>query len=309
MSAVSVTEPRTRRWARAGWFRPYFFIAIPLAYLVVFQLYSIFNGIVLSLTDTRLLNPSAGRYIGLENYIDVLSSADFWSAVRVTLVYTLGCLVGAIGLGLGAALVLDRPFRGNAIVRSIVIIPWAAPSIAAVMVFVWIFNNQFGVANFFLQGLGLIDAKLAWRTDPDLALPTVIIVAVWHLFPLCALVLLAAMQSVQGDLYDAARVDGADSLNVIKQITLPSIMPTLVTLSLFVTIWSLRRFDSIWVMTQGGPIGRTNTLVIDVYRETFVFFEVGRGATIGVLGLVIATVITLFYFISSHIGERRGRRA
>jgi multiple sugar transport system permease protein len=117
------------------------------------------------------------------------------------------------------------------------------------------------------------------------------------------------MQSVLGDLYDAARVDGADALNIVKNVTLPSIMPTLVTLSLFMTIWSLRRFDTIWVMTQGGPVGRTNTIVIDIYRETFRFFDVGRGATVGVLGLVIAGVFTIFYFLSSRRMEKRGRRA
>jgi multiple sugar transport system permease protein len=247
--------------------------------------------------------------VGFRNYADVLSSREFWGSVRVTLVYTLGCVLGSVGLGLGAALILDRPFRGKAIVRSIIIMPWAAPGIAAVMVFVWIFNDQFGVANYLLRAVGLLDRNLLWRSSPDLALPTVMIVAIWHSFPLCALVLLAAMQSVTGDLYDAARVDGADVLNVVKNVTLPSIMPTLVTLSLFMTIWSLRRFDSIWVMTQGGPMGRTNTIVIDIYRETFRFFDVGKGATVGVLGLVIAGAFTLLYFFSARHMEARGRRA
>ena len=301
--------PRRARGPWRGRFQPYLFIAIPLAYLAVFQVYSIVQGIALSLTDTQLLNPSAGVYVGFRNYADVIASAEFWGSVRVTLAYTFGCVLGSVGLGLGAALILNRSFRGNAIVRSIVIMPWAAPGIAAVMVFVWIFDNQFGVANFLLRGVGLVDRNLLWRSSPDLALPTVMIVTVWHSFPLCALVLLAAMQSVLGDLYDAARVDGADALNIVKNVTLPSIMPTLVTLSLFMTIWSLRRFDTIWVMTQGGPVGRTNTIVIDIYRETFRFFDVGRGATVGVLGLVIAGVFTIFYFLSSRRMEKRGRRA
>lgn len=307
---MSIAPPESRRVnaPMSGRFDAYLFIAIPLSYLAVFQLYSIFQGIALSLTDTQLLNPSGGVYIGLSNYEDVLTSPEFWGSVRVTLVYTFGCVLGSVGLGLGAALVLNRTFRGNAIVRSIVIMPWAAPGIAAVMVFVWMFNDQFGVVNFLLKGVGLVDKNLLWRSSPDLALPTVMIVAVWHSFPLCALVLLAAMQSVMGDLYDAARVDGADAFNIVKNVTLPSIMPTLITLSLFMTIWSLRRFDSIWVMTQGGPIGRTNTIVIDIYRETFRFFNVGRGATVGVLGLVIAGAFTLLYFFSGRRAEDRGRR-
>ncbi len=286
---------------------PYMFILVPLVYTLLIQGYAIVHGFYLSLTDANLLRPGAEGFVGLSNYVGALSNPQFRSTMILTLVYTAACTVGAVGLGLMAAFLLNIPFRGQSLVRSLMVAPWAMPSVAAVVIFVWIYNNQFGAANYFLTTIGVLDNYEQWLSNPDLALPAVVSVTVWKLFPLCALVLLAAMQSIPGELYEAAQIDRADTLHVAKNVTLPSIVPTLLTISLFVTIWSLRRFEVIWLMTQGGPAYRTNTIVIDVYRETFRFFRSGMGATMGTLGLLISGAVTLVYFaVQRGIERARG---
>lgn len=298
-SGSTSSPPAVSRIDWSRW-RPYLFIAPVVLYLLVFQIYPMFREIGLSLTDASLVNPAAGKFIGFENYQDILSSDNFLKTLKVTLVYTFFSVVGTLTVALGAALLINRPFLGRGLVRGTITIPWAAPEVAVVLIYIWIFNNQYGVANFFLTKIGILTHYTRWLDNPDLALPVVLFVTVWKIFPFSALVLLAALQSIPDDLYEAAHVDGADRLNAFKNVTLPAIYPTLAVLTLLVTIWSLRRFTIIWLMTQGGPVRTTNTLVIDLYRESFKHLHLGYGAAIGVIGLGISVVATSIYFLASR---------
>jgi multiple sugar transport system permease protein len=185
----------------------------------------------------------------------------------------------------------------------LVTVPWAAPPVAVALVFTWIFNAQYGVFNFVLRSLGFAAGSENWLDTPGLALPAILITTIWQIFPFAAVVILSALQGVSNELREAAIIDGADKLSVFGAVVWPTIKPSVALLSLFLTIWSLRRFDLIWLMTQGGPVGATNTLVIELYRQGFVYRQLGAAAAVGMVGVVIALAVTLVYFRATRRDE------
>ncbi len=294
-----MTPGRNReRWT------PYLFI-LPIAlYLLLFQLYPLAQEAVLSLTSTSLLSPQLHEWVGLDNYRRMVESEDFRTVLVTTVIYVVACVGLAIGIGLGAALLLDAPFRGRGLARALVTVPWAAPPVAVALIFVWIFNAQYGVFGWALRTLGIAAGRENWLDSPSLALPAVLLTTIWQIFPFAAVVILSALQGVPPELKEAATIDGAGRLAVFRAVTWPTIRPSVALLSLFLTIWSIRRFDLIWLMTQGGPIGATETLVIRLYREAFVFRDLGSGAAVGMVGLVIALMVTLVYFQFARRAEQ-----
>ena len=288
---------------------PYIYIAPIALYLLLFQGYPLVQELLLSFTSTSLLSPQDNVPVGLDNYRELLSTSDFHNTILITAIYTIACVVLSIGLGLAAALLLDRPFQGRGVARAAVTIPWAAPSVAVALIFTWIFNAQYGVFNYAQRAVGLPTGHENWLDSPSLALPAILLTTVWQIFPFASVVLLAALQGVSSELREAAVIDGADRLSVFKAVVWPTIQPTVALLALFITIWSLRRFDLIWLMTQGGPIGATNTLVIELYRQGFVYRQLGLAAAVGMIGLSIALVVTLIYFRLTQQAEKaKGQR-
>ncbi|MCW5259552.1 sugar ABC transporter permease [Verminephrobacter eiseniae] len=275
---------------------PYWFAAPVALYLLLFQGYPLVQELYLSFTSTALLTPDQHVFVGLQNYIDLVTQEDFRQVLLITAIYTVVCVVAAIALGLGAALLLDAPFRGRGLARALVTIPWAAPPVAVALIFVWIYNGQYGIFNHLLGALGGAARLESWLDSPALALPAVLLTTIWQIFPFAAVVILAALQGVSSELREAAVIDGAHRLSVFRAVVWPSIQPSVALLALFLSIWSLRRFDLIWLMTQGGPIGSTNTLVIELYRRAFVYRDLGQGAAVGMVGLSIALLITVVYF-------------
>lgn len=284
---------------------PYLFLAPAVVYVLIFLAYPIGRGVSLSFTDATILDPTGGDFIGLGNYAKLLTSLGFWHTVEVTTVYATVSVVGVVCVGMAAALLMNWRFRGRGLFRTAVAVPWASPEVAVTLIFAWIFNDQYGVAQFLVHKTHLVSAQLGWLDSPSLALPVILLITIWKVFPFTALVLLAALQSIPADLYEAAHVDGARGLATFRNVVLPGIAPTLLVLVLLLTIWSLRRFTLIWIMTQGGPVDATNTLVVDVYRETFKNFELGYGAAIGMLGLMVSLLATAMYLVF----ERRVRRS
>lgn len=287
---------------------PYLLVLPATAYLLVFQVFPLLQELWLSFTSTSLLSAGRSEWVGLGNYRDLLGDPDFRKTIGVTLVYTGVCVVAAIGLGLASALLLDAPFRGRGFARAAVTIPWAAPPVAVALVAIWIYNAQYGVFGHVLRFLGFASGSLNWLDSVDHALPAVLITTVWQIFPFASVVLLAALQGVPQEQREAAIIDGADRLNVFKAVVWPTIQPSVMLLALFSTIWSLRRFDLIWLLTQGGPVGATNTLVIDVYRRAFVNQQLGQGAAVGMIGVAIALLVTIGYFrYTARVAKAKGR--
>jgi multiple sugar transport system permease protein len=288
---------------RARWI-PYLYSAPVAIYLLVFQGYPLLQELFLSFTSTSLLSPGQHVFVGLRNYVDLFGAAGFNKVLLVTLIYTVVCVVLSVGMGLGTALLLDGPFLGRGIARSLITIPWAAPPVAVALVFIWMFNGQYGVLHQALQFLGLANGMEGWIDSPTRALPAVLLTTVWQIFPFASVVILSSLQGVSSELREAAVIDGADRLSVFAAVVWPAIRPTVLLLTLFITIWSLRRFDLIWLMTQGGPIGSTNTLVIELYRRAFTYRELGEAAAVGIVGLTVALLITVVYFRFTLRAER-----
>lgn len=291
------TSPRRRPdWGR------YVFIVPAIAYITVFAIVPMLRGLWLSFTDTKLINPSGGDFIGLENYTFLLGSNPFWNTILTTVVYTAVTVVCSLILGTGAALALNRAFKGRAIARALMTFPYAMPTVAASLIFIWIYNPASGVLNEVVGGFGI--GQIGWLTDPQFGLFSVLLATVWKVFPFVMLVVLAALQSVPDELHEATRIDGADALSSFRAIVLPHIMPTLRVVALLMTIWSIRRFEIIYLLTGGGPVETTNTVVVSIYRRAFSDQDLGTAAALGMLGLVLSLIVTVAFFFV----ERRETR-
>ncbi|TDD87686.1 sugar ABC transporter permease [Actinomadura darangshiensis] len=282
---------------------PYLFIAAAAVYLLLLTGAPLLDGVWLSFTDTQLLNPTGGVYTGTGNYSSLFSDSAFVHSLLITVIYSAATVIGALVVGTTAAVAINGAFRGRALARAILTFPWAVPTVAAALIFAWIYNKDSGVLNHALSGAGL--GGRGWLVDPTWSLFAVTLASVWKVFPFVMLVVLAALQSVPDELYEAARVDGADALNRFRTVALPFLMPTLRVTALLMTIWSFRRFEVIWLLTQGGPVDSTNALVINVYREAFVNSDLGRSAAMGVVGLVLSTIVTVIFFYVDRGAARK----
>jgi len=286
-------EPPTRRRRRPS--IAYLLIAPAMLYLVAFMLFPLLRGVQLSFTDTRLINPTGGSYIGFANYAALLSSDRFWNSITVTVIYTAAVVVFSLLLGTLTAVLINRPFWVRGPIRAILLFPYATPTVAVALVFIWIFNQSGGVLN---QVGGMAGFEpVGWLEDPQFGMFSVVLATVWKVFPFVMLVMLAALQSVPDELYEATRIDGADGLSTFRAIVLPHLMPTIRVVALLMTIWSIRRFEIIWLLTGGGPVSKTNTLVINIYQEAFNQQQLGRAAAIGMLGVVLSLVVTVVFFL------------
>lgn len=295
MTVTTIEAPReTARRRRFSW-TPYLFVGLAVLYLLLFAIVPLLKGLDLSFTNTRLLNPTAGRYIGFENYDELLGSGAFFKSVVATLVYTAFTVVGSVTLGTVSAFVINRFFPGRILARAIMVMPWAVPTVAVALVFRWIYNDSSGVANNASAVLGL--GERGWLTDPNYGMLSVVLATIWKVTPFIMLVVLAALQSVPEDLYEATKIDGADNYSTFKLVVLPFLLPTLRVVALLMTIWSFRRFEIIWLLTGGGPVDVTTTIVIDVYRQAFNNSELGLAAATGMLGLVLSLIVTAVYFV------------
>jgi multiple sugar transport system permease protein len=302
-------ELRHRAALEGNPWTPYLFILPATLYLLAILAVPLLQEFYISFTDTSLMRPNAGKFIGLSNYAFVLSDPQFHSVVLITAIYTVGSVAFGVGLGLATALLMNRRFYGRGAARALVTISWAAPSVAVALIFSWMYNGQYGIFTIAQKALGLASGNENWLDSESYALPAVLIATIWQIFPFSSVVILAALQGVPPEVKEAAIIDGADPFNIFKTVTWPTIAPTIGLVSLFSTIWSLRRFDIIWILTGGGPLGATNTLVTELYREGFVYRSLGTAAAIGMIGLVIASLITLIYYAATQHAEAHARGA
>lgn len=311
-ATAEAMEERTRlrrggRWSRQNSLA-YTLVFLIVAYLAVFILLPIVQQVLTSFSN-NVVGVDSVRWVGLRNYERLVEDDDFWFAVQVTFTYMAFVVVGAVSLGLLSALLLNRKFRGRNLARSAIAVPWAFPEISAVLVFIWMCNPTFGVMNVFAQLIPGIDENLNWLSDPNLAMPLVILLSIWKAFPFTFLVILAALQAIPREVYEAAEVDGANRLQALRYITIPEITPTLLLMSVLMAIFSFKQFTLIWLTTGGGPYGGiTETLVLRIYQTAFRFFDLAYGATLGVAGFVIVLGLTLLFVYAQQRQDRFRRR-
>jgi multiple sugar transport system permease protein len=284
------------RWAQP--LAPYGFLLAPAVYLASFMFWPLAKELLMSLTETRLINPNGGRFIGLRNYERLLASQNLYNALEVTLIYTLGSVLLGVLLGIVFALAIDRPFRGRPVARAILLFGWAVPNVATSLIWLWMYNEQSGVFNSAASALGV--GQVPWLSSAQFALGSLLAVTVWQVAPFVMLVVLAALQSVPEEVREAARVDGADRLNIFRTVTFPHIRPAVQLVALLIAVWSIRRFDLIYLMTGGGPLGSTSTLVVRLRQVAFENYDLGLASAYGAIGLVLALLIGAAHYAAEQ---------
>ena len=280
-----------RREQQTGWL-----LMLPaLMVLALVFAYPIARAFWLSLFTENLGTGLQPVFSGLANYGRMVGDGRFWQSLWNTSIFTLFSVLLELVLGLAIALVLNQAFRGRGTVRTIAIIPWALPTAVMGLAWAWIFNDQYGVVNDILQRLGLIDTGINWLGDPTLAMLALIIADVWKTTPFISIILLAGLQSISADLYEAHAIDGANPWQSFYQITLPLLMPQILIALLFRFAQAFGIFDLVQVMTGGGPAGATETVSIYIYSTVMRYLDFGYGAALVVatfLLLVVAVAIT-----------------
>lgn len=298
--------PRTRVRARIeSHCMPYLMVAPLLGLIAVFVLYPMARGALVSLYNARDLVPRPEEFAGLANFVWLFRSEATATSIRVTVLYVAITTTVTTLIGLAAALVLNASFRGRALFRAALTVPWGTPLVASALIWFWMFDPQYGIINYGVRLLGLSQGGIAWLLSPQWALPAVVTVDVWRTFPFGALVLLTALQAIDPDLYGVAAVDGAGPVATFRNVMLPSIRPSLVLLCLLYTIWGMKRFDTIWILTQGGPADTTNVLSVYIYREAFRNIRIGQASAMALVGAGLSLLVTIVYVIA----ERRRANA
>jgi multiple sugar transport system permease protein len=211
-------------------------------------------------------------------------------------VFAFGSLVLQTIIGVCLALLLNRQFKGRSFVRGALMFPYLVPTVVAILLFRWMLNDLYGIVNVWLMKLGVISAPLAWFGDPSLAMGSLIGINTWMFYPFVMLCVLARLQSIPTELYEAARIDGASAIAQFWYVTLPQIWGTLALVLLVRTLWMFNKFDTVWLTTQGGPFGTTQTLPVLAYIRAFNLYEIGRGSAIGILLCLSLLVVFAIYY-------------
>ena len=287
----------TRQRTRAAWL----FVAPMILVILAVAGWPLARTVWFAFTDANLADLAAAQWVGTSNFEYLLTDPDWWVAVRNTMVFTIVSITIETLLGLGIALALNAHFRGRGLLRAAVLIPWAIPTVVSAQMWSWMFNDVFGIINVVLQKLGLIAQPIAWTASPDTALIAVIIVDVWKTTPFMALLILAGLQMLPSECYEAAKVDGVHPLRVFWSVTLPLLRPALMVAIIFRALDALRIFDLIYVMTGNNK----STMSMSVYaRQQLVDFQdVGYGSAAATMLFVIIAVITAVYMTAARVGR------
>ena len=275
-----------------------------LIYIVIFLLAPLVYNLWISVSDANGANLISGDFSprGLDNYATVIADHDFWNGVRLSAIFTIACLVLQFVIGYALALFFRRPFPGNGVIRALLLVGWILPPVVTGTIFKWIFDSDYGVINYFLSQLGLIEQPVQWLTGPSTAMIAIVTANLWVGIPFNMLLLLSGLHTIDDSLYEAAQVDGAGAWRQFTAITSPLMRPVIVSVLLLGVINTYKVFDLIYTMTKGGPVSATTTLPVYTYLETFKVFEFGNGAAASTLTLVLPLVLSWFY-VRSLKGE------
>ncbi len=272
---------------------PYLFILPTIILLILVLAIPLFNVFKFSMGDSNIIQGYI-EWNSFENF-EYLSTEKFLKSLGTTVIYVISGVLGIVVFGLLIALALNKPMPLRGVFRSIVIIPWVVPHAFAATMWKWVVNPQYGFINQLLMKLDLISEPISFLSDGK-ALPTVILVRIWQGTPFMIISLLAALQTIPSDIEEAAKLDGASAFNRFRYITIPYIKPVLSTTTLIVTAWTFQIFDTVYIMTAGGPARQTQLAAIEIYDKAFLDYDLGTACAIAIVVLVIVGVIGVFRF-------------
>lgn len=271
--------------------QPWRYLAPAALLLGVVTAYPLAHVLWLSLERRSLLDPAPAHFTGLDNYVRLATDERFWNALGNTSYFVVVSVSLQLVLGLAFALAVQRPFRGRAALYGIILLPWAVPTAVSARMWEWMYNTDIGVLNH------VLGVQVNWLGSPASALNAAVLMDVWKSTPFVALLLVAGLQAIPRELYHAAALDGASRWTVLRRITLPLLAPVILVALLFRTIDAFRVFDSIYVLTGGGPANSTETLSIYAYKVLFQALEFGYGSALGVSVFVCVAIAASIYFL------------
>ena len=273
----------------------YFFILPILLLILLIFLYPLISTVKYSLYDIPF-GAKEGPFVGLQNYQVIFGDPVFWQGFRNSIVWALGNLALQLSVPFGIAIVLNHRLKGVDLFRAIVLIPWIVPAVVVAICARWLLLPTIGPVNYYLLKTGIITQRLNFFGSVNLAMPTLISLNSWKFFPFGTLLILAALQTIPVELYEAARVDGANSWQCFTMITFPLVGRMVWFIGFLAFVWNFNIFDLIWLTTQGGPGNTTQTLPVLIYRRAFKTFRIGEASSVAVIIMIFLVVVGLVYF-------------
>ncbi len=268
---------------------PYLFIAPAAIVIAALVVYPIINGIYISFFNTNLVNK--WEFTGLQHYLKALVDQDFRESIFRTFIFTFWVVIGHFVIGFIIASLVNRPLKGRAFFRGLLIMPWIFPDVVVALLWKWIFNTQNGILNALLINFGLTDTAVSWLGSASTAMGCVVFVSIWKGYPLVMVQLLAGIQTISDDLYEAAKIDGANAVQRFRYVTVPSLKPIISTVLILDTVWVFKQFTLVYLQTQGGPGSATMVSAIEIYKRAFNYFEFGYASAESVFILIICYAI------------------
>lgn len=266
-------------------------------FVILFLYFPLAKGVVMAFQNYNMFDLTNLHFIGLDNFKAIITDpyTNFWQILWNTLIWLVFSLVFQFLLGFTLALLLKKPFAGRGIYSGLVFYTWALSGFAIGLIWSWLFNGQFGLFNDILIRLSLIETPLGFLSTPKLAMMSVIITNIWYGVPFFGIMLLAALQSVPNELYEASTLDGCGAVKQLFYVTIPYIKPTIVSTILLRTMWIVNYPDIIYAMTNGGPVNSTNILATQMINEVFKQYDYGQGSAFGVVIMVILFIYSVIY--------------
>jgi len=274
-----------------------------LVCVALFLVWPIAEAVRLSFVRYNPLRPDEQPFVGLDNYIFVLEDPLFWESFHQAIVWTGFSTVLQALIGVGLALLLHLPLRGINAFRGLLLFPYIVPTVVIALNWRWLFNSEIGIVNHLLMSAGIISDRIAWLSTPDMAMASAILLNVWKYTPFVVIVVLARLQTIPTELYDAAKVDGAGGFRRFRDITLPQLAEVLAVVVVFRTIWTFNKFEEIFLLTRGGPGTSTYNLALYAYDQSIANLRMGVGAAAGVIMLGLLLAGSLVYIRVTGFGR------
>jgi multiple sugar transport system permease protein len=281
----------------------YMAVSPMLAVMIVLVAIPAITVFVTSVQRVDTLSDTA-TFAGLSNFYRVIADPLFHQTLWNTAIWVIGSVSLEMLLGLGFALVLHQKFFLRGTVRTILLVPYLIPTIVAVLTWKFMFHDIVGILNFALMAIHVIDAPLLWLSSPSSAMISVIMIGTWKFFPFACLAILAILQTIPQEQYEADQIDGASSWQIFRRITIPHILPVFLLTALLRTIWAFNKFDIIYLLTGGGPVNSTTTLPVMVYLKAFDDYDFGQAAAVAVLTFAIMVLLMIVYMTAMRRAEK-----